>query len=313
MIIDHADVGAYVGCDVSKASLDLFDVGTGRLTKIANTRAGIARWAGGLDGRSVFVVFEATGTYDAALRRALAEADIPFARLNPMRAKRFAEASGRLAKTDALDARMLAEYGQRFAPTPDPAPDEAAERLAGLHRRRDQLVAARAKERTQAKDAEDEAVAASHRSVIACLTEQIGTLDGLITDALAAPRFADAARRLRTVPGIGPVAAATLLALMPELGQLTEKTAPALAGLAPYDHSSGLLKGHRRIAGGRGRVRRALYMAALTATRREGRFQAFYQRLLAAGKAKKLALIAVARKLLVTANAMIRDQRDYAA
>lgn len=305
----------YVGCDVSKASLDLFDASTGQLAKIANTEAGIVRWLGGLDGRSLFVVFEATGTYDRRLRRALAEADIPFARLNPMRAKRFAEASGRLAKTDALDARMLAEYGRRFAPAPDAVPDEAAERLAALHRRRDQLVAARAKERVQAQDAEenDGVIAQSHRAVIACLTEQIGALDGLIAEALAAPRFAETARRLATVPGIGPVSVATLLALMPELGRLTEKTAPALAGLAPYDHSSGLLRGHRKIAGGRARVRRALYMAALAATRQPGRFRVFYERLLTAGKAKKLALIAVARKLLVTANAMIRDQRDYAA
>ena len=266
-----------------------------------------------MEGRSVFVVTEATGAYDRALRYALAEAGVPFARLNPTRAKRFAEASGRLDKTDAVDARMLAEYGKRFGPPACPPPDADAETLADLHRRRDQLVAAKAKERTQAKDAACPAVERSHEETITFLAGQIAQLDGLIADALAAPRFSEAARRLRTAPGIGPVAATTLLALMPELGRLTDKTAPALAGLAPYDHSSGLLKGHRKIAGGRSRVRRALYMAALAAARMPGRFRDFYQTLVQRGKAKKLALIAVARKLLVVLNAMLRDDRDYAA
>ena len=304
----------YIGCDVSKASLDICDAGTGRLARVPNTLAGIARWLGTLAGRSVFVVFEATGAYDRALRYALAGAGVPFARINPMRAKRFAEASGRMAKTDALDARMLAAYGKRFAPAACPAPDPVRDRLTALSRRRDHLVAVRATERMQAKDAACEDIARCHEETVAFLTDRIDDLDAAIQDVIRADADLAADRALlATAPGVGPVTQTTLLCLMPELGRLTPKTAAALAGLAPYDHSSGLLKGHRRIAAGRRRVRRALFMAALNAARCSVRYKAIYDNLTERGKAHKTALVAVARRLLCALNAMIRDRKPYAA
>ncbi len=310
MIIDHA----YVGCDVSKRTLDVFDPAVGKVRRFAGDEAGIARLAGSLEGRSVFVVLEATGVYDRALRYGLAAAGIPFARVNPLHAKRFAQASGRRAKTDALDARMLAQYGERLRPPACPAPDPVRDRLCDLHRRRDQLVAMRAAELTQAKDALCKEVVRCHEEAIAFLTEKIGRMDALIEDAIASdPRLAEDRALLGTAPGVGPVTEAILLCLMPELGSLTPKTAPALAGIVPYDHSSGLLKGHKKIAGGRRRVRRALFIAALSATRCSARYKAIYEGLRRRGKAHKQATIAVARHLLCALNAMLRDRAPYAA
>lgn len=303
----------YVGCDVSKASLDIYDADAERLVRIANTPVGITRWLDSLDGRAVFVVLEATGIYDRALRYALAEADIPFARLNPMRAKRFAEASGRLAKTDALDARMLAEYGQRFAPPACPAPDPARDELAALARRRDQLVAMRAQEATRAKDTACAVAARCHADLIGFLTKRIAKIEALIEKTIREDAaLAEDRILLRSAPGVGPVTETTILCLMPELGRLTPKTAAALAGLAPYDHSSGLLRGHRKIAGGRARVRRALFMAALSASRCSARYKAAYNDLRTRGKAHKTALVAIARRLLCALNAMLRDRKPYA-
>jgi transposase len=188
------------------------------------------------------------------------------------------------------------------------------DRLADLSRRRDQLVGVRAAELTQAKDAGCDEVARSHREAIAFLTEKIRQLDALIEDTISAdPRLAEDRALLGTAPGVGPVTETILLCLMPELGSLTPKTAPALAGIVPYDHSSGLLKGHKKIAGGRRRVRRALFIAALSATRCSARYKAIYEGLRRRGKAHKQATIAVARHLLCALNAMLGDRTPYAA
>jgi transposase len=257
---------------------------------------------------------EATGRYDGVLRFALAEAGIPSSRVNPDHPRGLAKALGRKAKSDSLDARLLAEFGQRLRPDPAPPPCAEEERLKQLHRRRDQLVLARAKEKTQAKDALCKEVRDSHRRAIDRLTAEIVRFERLIGEAVSKNRrLAERARLLKTAPGIGEVAATTLIALMPELGTLTPKTSACLAGLAPFDRDSGQLRGGRRIEGGRRRVRQALYMAALVAaTRTKSRFRKDYLALIERGKPKKLALIAIARKLLVTLNAMLRDDHDYA-
>lgn len=303
----------YIGCDISKSHLDIFDPSTNRTERIANGEEAIVAWLTGLAGRNVFIVYEATGAYDRALAHGLAAAGLPGHRLNPTRARRFAQLTGRKAKTDALDARMLADLGRRFTPPADPPPCARRERLSLLHKRRDQLVDLRKIERTRLKGITDEVVKASIDQVIGMLDAQIADIEAGIDRLISADTDMRArAALLRSAPGVGPVTATTLLALMPELGSLTPKEVASLAGLAPFNHDSGTLKGRRCISGGRRRVRHALYMAALAATRRGNRFKTFYDKICARHPARKVALIAVARKLLTVLNAMIRDQKKFA-
>jgi transposase len=302
----------FCGIDVSKHHLDIFDGGIGRAERIANTDEAIERLVDRWKGAAPFVLFEATGRYDARLRRTLRAAGIAFVRINPARARDFARAAGILAKTDAIDAQMLAGMAQSLRPAPRQERDDERDHLAVLHKRRDQLVATRKQERTRRKDC-DLQIADSIEAHLTWLNAQIRDLDSRIRVLIRqAEALKSAARLLRSVPGIGAVAATTLLALMPELGQRSPKEVAALAGLAPFNVDSGQYRGKRRIHGGRRRVRQALYMAAVTAaTRSKSRFSRFYQTLRKAGKPPKLALIAVARKLLTTANAILRDSRAF--
>ena len=303
----------YIGCDISKASLDFYDPETSKLVPVANRPQAIRDHLKAYHGHSIFVVYEATGGYDRALAHALSEAGIPSHRINPMQAKRFAQATGRKAKTDPLDARMLADLGARLTPSADSLPNAKREALAGLHRRRDQLVELRKRERTRAKEETCPRLQASYDQVITLLSEEIAVFDEEITALMKADqKLCREAALLQTAPGVGPDTATTLIALMPELGTINPKQVASLAGLAPFNHDSGKLKGRRCISGGRRRIRRALYMAALTAVRHSKRFHAFYKRLTERNPAKKVALIAVARKLLVTLNAMIRDKKSFA-
>lgn len=302
----------FVGIDVSKATLDVFDAAVGQHVRVANTAAAIdeliARWR----AKSVFVLFEATGRYDSLLRQALAAGGIAFARVNPLRARDFARAAGFLAKTDSVDARMLAMMAERLRPAPDVPQHDVRERLRALHRRRDQLVHMRAQERTRRAEASEREERTDIDRHIAWLSAQIKAMEGRIRALIASdPQISQRCKRLRQAPGIGPVAATTLVALMPEIGSRSPKTIAALAGLAPLNRDSGTLRGKRTIGGGRKRVRDALYIAALAAVRSCRHFKAFYETLVKAGKAKKLALIAVARKLLVAINAMVRDSADF--
>jgi transposase len=263
--------------------------------------------------RPCFVVLEATGSYDALLREALEKADVPFARVNPEQARDFARAIGRRAKTDAVDARMLAEMGRRLALTPTPAADPARQTLTRWQRRRDQLVAMRQQEKVRLVEERDEAFATDLRAHIAHLDQAIADVERRIAAVLAeSPSLAEAERRIRSVPGVGRVTAVTLLALMPELGARSPKQIAALAGLAPFNVDSGASRGHRSIRGGRRRVRQALYMAALSASRSHPRLKAFAQTLKARGKAPKPILVAVARKLLSIINAVMRDNSAFA-
>ena len=298
-----------VGIDVCKARLDIFD---GRASACANTAEAIgplaARWA----ETGVHVVFEATGGCDRTLRRALGEAGVAYTRVNPGRARDFARAAGYLAKTDQVDARMLARLGQALAPRTDTPVDPAREKLAALHGRRDQLVHARQQERTRLHGVDDPEVREGVEAHLAWLDGAITALDRRLRETVrASAALAKAERLLRSVPGIGPVAAVTLLALVPELGRIGGKAVAALVGLAPINRDSGLHRGRRTIGGGRKRPRDALYMAALSATRSHSRFAGRYDHLLAAGKPPKLALVALARQILVTANAVLRDEKAF--
>lgn len=302
-----------VGIDVSKAFLDIFDPLAGHAERIPNTPAAIAARAEAWRDRAVFVVFEATGRYDRALRLHLAEAGISHARVNPGRARDFARAAGFLAKTDTIDARMLAVMGQALQPDAEPPRSPERERLLGLHRRRDQLVATRQQERTRLSEASCDDNRDSLNDHIVWLTADIARFDKRIARLVASvAELASAWLRLRQAPGVGPVTATTLMALMPELGSLSPKEIAALAGLAPLNRDSGQLRGQRSIAGGRKRVRDALYMAAVSASRTKSRFGDLYRAMRERGKPAKVALIAVARKLLITLNAMIRDNSSYA-
>jgi transposase len=301
----------YVGIDVSKQYLDIFDESLGVPERIANATQAItqivARWR-----CETLVVFEATGVYDLELREALRQAGIRFARINPARARDFARASGRLAKTDPIDARMLAAFARAMQPVTEQLADPARNTLAKLAKRRDQLVLMRAQEKTRRSEAEDHAMAGRISRLIEVLDSEIAEIEADISALIKAePEISDDAQLMRSLPGVGPVACMQLIAQMPELGKLGPKQVAALAGLAPFNVDSGTFRGKRKIAGGRKRVRDALYMAALNAVRRANPFKTFYSRLRQAGKPAKLALIAVARKLLTVLNAMMRDRKSY--
>lgn len=300
----------FIGCDIAKQHLDLFEEASGRYLRIANTAEAIAAWLASLANGPAVVAFEATGPYDRLLSLALARSRHRFVRINPARARAFARATGRLAKTDRIDAQMLAAMARALALPPAEPADPHRAALALLHKRRDQLVEARAAERVRAGEGEDPTGSLARH--LAWLDAEITTMTRAIAAALrASPGLARTAKLLRSAPGIGPVAATTLIALMPELGRRSAKTIGALAGLAPFNDDSGKRQGRRAISGGRNRVRRALYMAALAAMRVSPRFSAFYDAIRARSGAAKVALIAVARKLLTTLNAMIKTQTEF--
>lgn len=302
----------FIGCDISKDHLDLFDAGTGRSDHIPNTPEALAPLLAEWRDRQAQVLFEATGSYDRCLRQALLRAGVPFARVNPARARDFARACGTLAKTDAIDARMLARMGAALHPACQAAPSPDREALARLHKRRDQLVLMRKQEKTRLRDMDDPLILEDIEENVAALTRRITAMERHIATLTgAAKELAEEHRLLRSLPGIGPVAATTLLALMPELGTRSPKAIAALAGLAPFNRDSGKFRGQRTIKGGRRRVRQALYMAALSAIRSKHRFARTYKAMIDAGKPPKLALIAIARKLIVTANAILRDRTMF--
>lgn len=308
----------FIGIDISKAHLDVYDDGTAKFERIANSAAAVAATLARLPRAGTRVIFEATGSYDRILRSALEAADFVYVRVNPARARDFARATSALAKTDAIDARLLAAMGRALALAPSQAADPLRERLRGLQRRRDQLVATRADEKKRlglAEDgAEDGDVRASITAHIAWIGAEITRLQVGIDQLVAgSAELAALRKRLQTAPGVGPVTALTLIALMPELGQRSGKTIAALAGLAPFNNDSGALRGQRHIKGGRGRVRRALYMAALTAIRKVPRLAAHYRNVVTRSGHAKVGIIAVARKLLVTLNAMAKTGQPFAA
>lgn len=302
----------YVGCDISKAFIDVFDPADGAARRLANEAVALAAFAGGLQGPGALVVFEATGPYDRRLAEALGAAGVAYARVNPMRARRFAQAAGLLAKTDKVDARMLSSLGRALDLEADAPPDDARKALGLLAARRDQLVQMRADEKKRRYEAAGEA-ARSIDAHLDWLSAEIARYDEEIAAFIkASPALDEDARRLQTAPGVGPVAASILLAQLPELGRLNPKQIAALAGLAPFNNDSDAFRGVRRIRGGRRRVRQALYMAAFNAVRSSPPFTEFHDRIYNRANAKKVAVIAVARKLLITLNAMLRDKTAFA-
>jgi transposase len=303
------------GIDVSKHHLDIFDPRRSAVYRVANTPEEAAKLAATIVECGGFAVFEATGCYDAALRQALTAAGAVHARINPEQARNFANAIGRRAKTDAIDARMLAELGRRLTLRPRAACDHDRERIGLLRKRRDQLVAMRQQERARKSEcSETGMLLASLNAHLDWLDVAIAELDGHIRDLLkATPSLQQDEKLMRSVPGVGPVTATVLLTGMPELGTLSPKAIAALGGLAPYNNDSGRFQGKRTVRGGRKRVRDALYMAAVSASRTKTKLGAFYRDLRKAGKPAKVAIIALARKMLTILNAIVRDKTAFQA
>lgn len=300
----------FIGVDVSKDWIDVFWLVSGRCERIATTKRVLARFARA--ARGALVVLEASGGYERPLTEALARAGTEFARVNPRQAREYARATGRLAKTDRVDAEVLARMGRALELAPTPAPEPERARLAELVARRDDLVASIRREKNRAGQARDRWIGRQIARLVRVLEEHLAAVEAQIEALVAAgPALTAQARRLRSVPGIGPAVAAALIARLPELGRLDRRRIASLAGLAPHARDSGLHRGKRHIWGGRADLRRVLYIAAFVASRYDPTFKAFRQRLEAAGKPVKLAITACARKLLTILNAMFRDQTDY--
>jgi len=258
------------------------------------------------------VVMEATGGYEHQVFAELTEAGVPCSVVNPAQAHAFRKTLGKLAKTDALDARLLARLGETIKPEPTAAVSAELRLLQAWVRRRTQLTKMLTAESNHREHTTDAETLSSIDRIQQALKAELRALDTRIATLLKkTPELAKANRCLQSVPGIGPTIAANLLVDLPELGKASKAQIAALAGLAPYNHDSGVMRGKRCIRAGRSPVRSQLYMAALVASRWNPRFKALYARLLASGKAKKVALIAVARKLLVVLNAMLKHGEEW--
>jgi transposase len=304
----------HVGIDVSKERLDVCLMPEGEAFAIANNQEGIDSLIERLEeARPDLVVLEASGRYERPAAAAIAAVGISVAVINPRQARDYAKATGRLAKTDRIDAEILARFAGAVGPSPSILPDEEAQTLQAILARRRQLSAMLVAETNRAQMA-PEALAKRIRAHVRWLEKELSRTDRDLDEAIeASATFKENEALLRSVPGVGAVLARTLLAELPELGTITHKRLCALVGVAPFNNDSGKRKGKREVWGGRAPVRAALYMGALVATRHNPLIARFYERLLAAGKPKKVALVACMRKLLSILNAMIRDGTPWHA
>lgn len=301
-----------IGIDVAKAHLDICALPASRTWQVPNTEAGIAGLVDELTALApTHIVLEPSGGYEQAVHGALAAAGLPVVPINARRIRAFAQASGQLAKTDRIDARVLADFAARMQPEPRALPDAERVALKSLTTRRTQVQGMLTAERNR-KALADPAIAALIDDHIAYLTQELASLDRALTRRLEAnAAWQEQHDLLRGIKGIGNTTALTLLTALPELGQLANKQVSALVGVAPLAKDSGTMQGKRFIWGGRAAVRHALYMAALSAIRFNPAIRTFYQRLLAAGKAKKVALVAAMRKLLIICNAVLRSKQAW--
>ncbi len=302
----------YAGIDVSAAHLDMAVLPSGEEGRFTNDPEGIKTLTHRLAGVGpVLVVLEATGGMELPVVGELAVAGVEVVVVNPRQVRDFARATGKLAKTDALDARVLARFGEAVKPPVRPLPDATLRELRGLTTRRHQLMKMITAERNRLRTA-SQRVQPRIKDHILWLKQQVKDLDKDLRDSIrSSPLWRTQENVLRSAPGVGPVVSTVLLAQLPELGALNRYQIAALVGVAPLNRDSGTLRGKRKVWGGRAPVRAALYMAALVATRHNPVIKAFYQRLLQAGKPKKVALTACMRKLLTILNVMMRDQRPW--
>lgn len=306
--------GCYVGVDVSKKTLDVLVQSTGECYTVANSEEGIARLREQMVAlRPKLIVMEATGGYERELAIALSVAGLAVAVVNPRQVRDFAKAMGKLAKTDRVDAGVIALFGERVRPEPRGVPEKEARELEALITRREQLK--------EMSTAEKNRLGVAPRSMKPAIQEHVRWLELQLSDIEeelkrlieASPIWRTKEELLTSAPGVGDVTARTLIAKLPELGHLNEKQISALVGVAPFARDSGQYRGQRRIWGGRADVRAVLYMATLSATRWNPVIRAHYEQLRARGKAFKVAMVACMRKLLTILNTMVRKNELWAA
>jgi transposase len=304
----------FVGIDVAKAQLDIALRPTGERWAVSNEETGIAALVVRLQAvQPLLIVLEATGGYHRAVVAALAAAALPLVVVTPRQVRDFAKATGQLAKTDVLDARAVAHFAEAVRPAPRPLPDTQTEERRALLARRRQLIALRTAEQNRLEHA-PRRLRTDIEAHIAWLDQRVAALDDdLDTTLQASPVWRERESLYRSVPGIGPVCARTLLLDLPELGTLSRQRIAALVGVAPFNRDRGTLRGTRTTWGGRAHVRATLYMSTLVAVRYNPVLKRFDERLRTAGKAAKVALTAGMRKLLTMLNAMVKHQKPWQA
>lgn len=300
-----------VGIDVSKDRLDVHTLPVGEVLSVPRDGTGLAELCRRLDGASLIAV-EATGGYETIVAATLSNHGLPVVVVNPAQVRAFAQALGKRAKTDPIDAEVIARFAEATKPQIRSLPDAAARLLGDLVGRRRQIVEMIASERQRLKRSELPRVRKSITRLLAALEKELASVDHDIDDSVrGSPIWRDKEDLLASVPGIGRIIARTLLAELPELGRLDRKQIASLAGLAPFTRQSGVWKGNARIGGGRSVVRTALFIGAQVAKRWNRSLKVFYDHLIAAGKPKMVATIAVARKLLIILNAILRDKKPW--
>jgi transposase len=302
----------FIGVDVSKAWVDIADT-DGRRKQVANEVAAIAAAFTGPWSTCANIVCEATGGYERALMRVAAQLALPLRRVHPNRARAFAQATGRLAKTDVIDAKMLAQLAAfTVHEPPKPLPSAQAQELAAMVSRLNQLTDLRQSESCRAQLAPGTRIKASIKAMLKVIDAQIDAMQAAIDAFIAAdPALAENASLLRSCKGVGPKSAQAILAMLPEIGTLDRRKIAALVGVAPITKASGSSINHASIAGGRKALRDILFMAALSASAHNPTFKAFRDRLKANGKPHKLVIVAVLRKLITTLNAIIKSRQPF--
>jgi transposase len=305
---------AYVGIDVGKTWLDVALWGSETVWRVSNDDAGVAKIMERVaEVEPQLIAVEATGGYEQLLVQSMLLNNLPVAVINPTRVRALAKATGKLAKTDVIDAHLIAEYAFKIQPE-TLGPKEANEiRLKALVTRREQLVEMRVAEQNRLGTAQN-SMQADIREHIEWLSSRIEALEVQIDELVdSLPEWREQVERLDSIPGVGKITAVTVLSEMPELGQLDRQKIAALAGLAPFNRDSGHQRGKRRIFGGRKGVRRVLYMACLSAKKCNPVIRSLFERLMKKGKVFKVAITACMRKMLTIMNAMTRDQLDWRA
>lgn len=302
----------YVGIDVSKDRLDVHAHPSGEAFAVARNGEGLAQLVARLQGLApALIAVEATGGFETVVAASLASVGLPVVVVNPAQVRHYAQALGKRAKTDPIDAAVIARFVEATKPQVRVLPDEATQLLADLVARRRQIVEMMAAEGQRERRA-DKRLKKSIARLRKALEKELADLDAEIDDHVrGSPAWAEKEDLLASVPGVGPVIARTLIAEMPELGTLDRRQIAALAGLAPWTRQSGQWKGKSLIGGGRKSVRSLLFLGALTASRHNPTLKAFRDKLVAAGKPKMVAVIAVARKLLTILNAILRDNKPW--
>jgi transposase len=295
----------YIGIDVSKPTLDIHD--KSEHSQIPNSEKAIIRWLKSLPEEAILIC-ESSGGYESLLITLAHTAGRPIIRINARQVRDFARAKGLLAKTDKIDAKVLRDFAQTFRPHPLALPDPIWQELSALVKHRSHLLTQITQNNNLSETISDKKLLAFIAKTVAFLRKQVEALQTLMAEKISAsPSLSAKVLRLQEVQGIGSLTASTLVALMPELGSLSDSQAAALAGVAPFNRDSGASRGKRHISGGRHHVRSSLYMAALVASRYNPVLKALYLRLLSRGKAKKLALTVLMRKLIILANLLLKN------